>query len=398
MAARGLRIELADIFRSHGEQYLATHPLARSQAKAWRAIIACRTEALGGHLEQCDACGVLRPMLNSCRDRHCPKCQMRAKEKWVAQRNRELLPVPYFHLVFTIPHDLNSLAGKHFRLITDILFACASRTLIEFGANPRWLGGSLAFSLVLHTWTQTLKRHLHVHALVAGGALTHEGKWVGVKPGFLFPVEAMSSVFREKFIAALQEARTAGKLGEINSSSNDAWRRLQIALRKHDWVVYAKQPLGGPSQVLEYLSRYTHRVAISNERLIGMKEGQVTFRVRDNARPGKTQVECLSADTFIGRFLLHVLPSGLKRIRHYGLLASCHKTEKLAACRAALGVPAPPVPDKTIIESVDAFMQRVAQIDITRCTGCKHGHFHVIGPIVPTHLQFPKRQATGPPP
>jgi len=393
--AAGGRIELADIFRSHGAQYLAAHPLARAQAKAWRAIVACRTAVLGGHIEQCASCGTVRHVYHSCRNRHCPKCQMRAKERWVAERNRELLPVPYLHLVFTIPHALNNLAGKHFRIISDILFASASLTLIEFGANPRWLGGSLAFSLVLHTWTQTLMRHLHVHALVAGGALTKEGQWVAGKPGFLFPVEALSTVFRGKFIEALQEVRSAGKLGQIDSASNDGWRRLLIALRRHDWVVYAKQPLGGPAQVLEYLSRYTHRVAISNERLVSLVRGQVAFRVRDNARPGKTCIERLPAETFIGRFLLHVLPPGFKRIRHYGLLACCHKKEKLAACRTALGAPAP---DKAVIESVDAFMQRVAQIDISRCTCCAQGHFHVIGVIAPTHTPFRQCYATGPPP
>lgn len=394
MAARG-RVELADIFRAHGEAYLATHLLARAQARAWRAIVACRTAALGGHIEECNACGVTRHVYHSCRNRHCPKCQTRAKEQWIAERKRELLPVPYLHLVFTIPHALNNLAGAHGRVIADILFASASATLIEFGANPRWLGGALAFSLVLHTWTQTLLRHLHVHALVAGGALTKEGQWIAAKSGFLFPVRALSAVFRGKFIAALQEAKTAGKLGQQGNPSDDAWRRLLIALRKHDWVVYAKQPLGGPAQVLEYLSRYTHRVAISNERLVSLQQGQVRFRVRDNAHPGTKRIESLPVETFIGRFLLHVLPTGLKRIRHYGLLAPCHKTERLAACRAALNAPAP---DKAMIESVGAFMQRVAQVEISRCPHCAQGRFHVTGVIAPTRSPFRPCQATGPPP
>src|SRR5437899_3286520 len=283
MAAGGL-VELADIFRAHGATYLAAHTLTRGQAKAWRAIVACRTEALGGHVEQCAACGYRRHVYHSCRNRHCPKCQTRAKEQWITARNRELLPVPYIHLVFTLPHDLNGLAGRHFRSITDILFEAASSTLLEFGANPRWLGGSLAFSLVLHTWSQNLTRHLHVHALVAGGALTNEQQWVASKRGFLFPVKALSQVFRAKFIAGLTLARASGKFKQDDTVTVDAWRRLLVALRRHNWVVYAKQPLGGPAQVLDDLARYTHREASSNERLMNLHQGQVAFRVRANAR------------------------------------------------------------------------------------------------------------------
>lgn len=385
------RVELADIFRTHGQAYLATQPLARAQAKAWRAIVACRTEALGGHIEQCGACGTTRHVYHSCRNRHCPKCQTRAKEAWITARNRELLPVPYTHLVFTMPHALNGLAGSHFRRITDILFQAASTTLLEFGANPRWLGGSLAFSLVLHTWTQDLRRHLHVHALVATGALGSDGQWIHGKRGYLFPETALSTVFRGKFIAALKQARRDQRLGE--HIGDDRWRKLLIALRRHDWVVYAKQPLGGPAQVLDYLARYTHRVAISNERLVGLRNGEVAFRVRDNANPGKKRVEHLPAATFIARFLQHVLPQGFKRIRHYGLLASCHKREKLAACRLALQVPEPV---KEVLETVDAFMQRVAQIDLTRCTHCASGVMHVIEAIVPKRTFMPP--TTGPPP
>lgn len=391
MAGRG-RIELADIFRTHGQDYLATHALAPGQAKAWRAIVACRTQALGGHIEQCTDCGTSRHVYHSCRNRHCPKCQTRAKEAWITQRNRELLPVPYIHLVFTIPHALNGLAGSQFRLITDILFQCASSTLLAFGANPRWLGGTLAFSLVLHTWTQNLLRHLHVHALVANGALDSDGQWIHGKPGFLFPTKAVSTVFREKFMDALKEARSDQRINQGNINDSD-WRKLLLALRRHDWVVYAKQPIGGPAQVLDYLARYTHRVAISNERLINLQEGQVAFRVRDNANPGKKRVEHLSAETFIGRFLQHVLPPGFKRIRHYGLLATSQKKKKLAACRLALQVP-PPV--KAIIETVDAFMQRVAQVDVTRCTHCATGMMRIMETLTPTRKWIP--QKTGPPP
>lgn len=386
------RVELADIFRQHGQAYLAEHTLAPGQAKAWRAIVSCRTEALGGHVQQCDTCHTTRYVYHSCRNRHCPKCQSRAKEQWTQARNRELLPVPYTHLVFTLPHALNGLASRHLRMMTDLLFATASATLIEFGANLRWLGGQLAFSLVLHTWSQNLMRHLHVHALAASGALTADGRWVNSRRGFLFPVKALSKVFREKFIDALKQARQEGRLRHAEADDEGKWRKLMIALRQHDWVVYAKQPLGGPAQVLDYLSRYTHRVAISHERLVRLQAGQVAFRVRDNAHAGKKRIERIPAQAFIGRFLLHVLPSGLKRIRHYGILASCHKTEKLAACRTALEVPAQ---EKTIIETVQAFMQRVAQIDIDRCPCCQRGRLHIVGVVAPRRGQC---RATGPPP
>ena len=389
MAGTG-HVELADILRTHGSAWLAGHRLAPSQAKAWRAIVACRTAALGGHVEQCDSCGTIRHVYHSCRNRHCPKCQTRAKEQWIAARQRELLPVPYVHLVFTIPHALNGLAGSHFRLITDILFATSAQTLVEFGANPRWLGGTLALTLVLHTWTQNLLRHLHVHALVANGALGEGGQWIHGKPHFLFPVKALSKVFREKFIDALKQARHELRLGPAGDGAN--WTGLLAALRRHDWVVYAKEPLGGPAQVLDYLGRYTHKTAISNERLVAVRDGEVLFRVRDRDHPGKKRIERLPVDTFISRFLSHVLPSGFKRIRHYGLLANCHKREQLALCRSALDMP---TPDAAVIESVDAFMRRVAEIDVTRCTCCAHGTFRFMEAIAPARHAH---KARGPPP
>ena len=391
MPANG-RIELADILRSHGSVTLARQWLSRTQAKAWRAILACRTEALGGHTEQCDTCGGTRHVYHSCRNRHCPKCQTRAKEQWVSERQRELLPVPYTHLVFTLPHALNGLAASHFRLITDLLFNASAATLLGFGANPRWLGGSLAFSLILHTWDQLLQRHLHTHALVANGALSADGHWIHGKSGFLFPVRALSGVFREKFMDALKLARTEQRIDRQALSDQD-WRKLLIALRKYDWNVYAKQPLGGPAQVLEYLSRYTHRVAISNERLVSLTGGIVTFRVRDNAHPGKKKRAQLPAESFIQRFLQHVLPPGFKRIRHYGILASCHKRAQLAQCRLALQVPEP---KPAIVESVQAFMLRVQKADLSRCSRCATGVMQVIAAIAPKRLNL--QPATGPPP
>jgi Putative transposase/Transposase zinc-binding domain len=368
-------VSLAGILRTHGPAYLASHVLCAVQEKAWRAIIACRTFILGGHVECCDHCGVLRYMYHSCRNRHCPQCQTRAKEAWLTARRRELLPVPYFHLVFTLPHALNGLAGSDARLLYNLLFTAVANTLNSFAANPRWLGGTPSFTLVLHTWKQDLGRHIHIHALVAGGALTTDGKWVNAKRGYLFPVTALSAVYRGKFMEALDEARKAGSIRHDVAKSDASWRNLIVALRRHDWVVYAKQPLGGPAQVLEYLGRYTHRVAISNERILGMDGNIVRFRMRDSANGNRKKVVRMEADEFIGRFLLHILPSGFKRIRHYGLLGPAHKAANLAAAREALEAP---TPEPLVVESVEAFMKRVAGIEWLNCKHCHVGRFHVV--------------------
>ncbi len=392
MAAGG-RVQLADIFRAHGQAYLAAHALSRAQAKAWRAIVACRTEALGGHVERCDSCTATRQVYHSCCNRHCPKCQTRAKEQWIAAREREVLPVPYFHLVFTLPHALNPLASVHARALYEALFESVSATLTEFGANARWLGGTLAFTLMLHTWAQNLTRHLHVHALVAGGALSANGRWVASRHGFLFPVKALSRVFRGKFIAAIEQPCAQGRFGKVTHLT-PAWREMISELYRHDWVVYAKQPLGGPAQVLDYLARYTHRVAISNERILGLDQGRVVFRVRAGSEGKHKRLEHLAAETFIGRFVQHVLPHGFKRIRHYGLLASSHKAAKLTACRAAFQLPQPQAP---LIEDVAAFMRRVAHLEISACPHCRIGRLQVIAAIPPLRPLWPVRLATGPP-
>jgi hypothetical protein len=378
---------LAEVLRRHGPDYLATHTVSPAQAKVWRAIVACRTPALGGHVETCDVCGATRHVYHSCRNRHCPQCQTRAKEAWLVQRRRELLPVPYFHLVFTLPHTLNGLIGQQPRRLYEVLFAAAAATLTEFAANPRHLGGEMAFSLVLHTWKQDLGRHVHVHALVAGGALTPEGAWVNPKRGFLFPVKALSKVFRGKFVAALEAQRTAGRLPGVATEHD--WRGIKAALYAHEWVVYAKQPLGGPEQVLEYLGRYTHRVAISNERIVAVDGEGVAFRVRAEAGTGKKRTLHVSGEVFIARFLLHVLPKGFKRIRHYGLLAPAHKARRLAMVRAVLGVPAP---DPAVIESVTEFM---ARLDWGECRQCRGGRFVVTAPLPP--ICAPGASQRGPP-
>ncbi len=367
---------LAEVLATFGPAYLASHNLPRGAAKVWRAILACRTVALGGHVESCADCGTSRHVYHSCRNRHCPRCQTRAKEVWLAARRREVLPVPYFHLVFTLPHALNALIGAAPRRLYENLFAAASATLTEFAGSPRHLGGMPAFSLVLHTWKQDLGRHVHVHALVAGGALSDDGEWINPKKGFLFPVRALSKVFRGKFIAGLDGLRRQGHLPDCLAPP--AWQSLKQNLYAHDWVVYAKQPLGGPQAVLEYLGRYTHRVAISNERIVGITTDQVAFRVRADAE-GKKRVLRLAGSEFIARFLLHVLPSGFKRIRHYGLLSPARKKVGLAAARTALAVP-PPEP--AIIESVAAFLHRVARLESMCCPHCG-GQFRVTATLLP---------------
>lgn len=379
--ARGGKPELADIVRAHGAAFRAAHRLCPVQHRALRAIERCRTAALGGELRQCDACAGRRYVYHSCRNRHCPKCQTRAKEHWLEQQRAELLPVPYFHLVFTLPHDLNALAQGNPRVLYTMLFAAASETLVEFGANPRWLGGRIAATLVLHTWGQALTQHLHVHALVAAGALSGAGTWIRARRGFLFPVKALSVVFRAKFIAALARTLEQGSLALFGMTAAlgtpRAQRVLLAALRAKAWVVYAKRPFGGPDQVLEYLGRYTHRVAISNERLVSADSDAVRFRYKDYAHGDRRRIMSLDPVEFLRRFALHVLPRGFNRIRHYGLVANRNKLVMLACARAALHAPAPE--PAVTAESIAEFWQRTAGIDIGRCPHCGKGTLRVNG-------------------
>ena len=383
---------LAEVLRRFGPTYLADHTLSTPEAKAWRAIVACRTAALGGHRVACDACGYSHAVYHSCRNRHCPQCGTRAKEAWLQARLTEVLPVPYAHLVFTLPHALNALYGAHPRWVIDTLFATTAQTLNAFAANPQWLGGTAAFSLVLHTWTQDLRRHLHVHVVMACGALKSDGAWQAPRrtPTFLFPVEALSDVFRGKFMAALAEAHEQNALPTDPDGSAECWNRRQKQLYKHDWVVYAKTPMGGPAAVLSYLARYTHRTAISNERLVRLDDRQVTLRVRADAHGGKRCVK-IAGTEFVRRFLLHVLPTGIKRIRHYGLLAPAAKRVKLAQARVALQMPAA---NPVAAESAQAFMQRVSQRDILQCPACQRGRLWVVEVLVAsTRLPDPRRPA-----
>jgi hypothetical protein len=383
---------LADVLRQFGAAYLAQCTLSTPQAKAWRAIVACRTDALGGHRVQCDRCGHSHAVYHSCRSRHCPQCGARAKDEWLQARLGEVLPVPYAHLVFTLPHALNALYGAHPHWVIDTLFACSAQTLQAFAADPKWLGGRMALTLVLHTWTQDLQRHLHVHGVMACGALSEDGQWQTPKrsPRFLFPVHALSKVFRGKFMAALEDARQRNALPRDPQRGQDDWNQRQRALYRHAWVVYAKTPLGGPSEVLSYLARYTHRTALSNERIVRVDAQQVALRVRADANGGKRIVK-LAGVEFVRRFLLHVLPTGIKRIRHYGLLAPAAKRIQLAQARAALNMPkACPI----AIESAQAFMQRVAQRDIAQCPCCDNGRLRAVEVLVALrHLPDPNGQA-----
>ena len=370
---------LADVLRQFGYRYLDQHPLSVTQAKAWRAIVACRTSALGGQRLICDSCGHSHWQYNSCRNRHCPQCGTRAKDAWLQGRLAEVLPVPYAHLVFTLPHSLNVLYGVHSRWVIDTLFGSVAQTLSEFAANPKWMGGksgSPAFSLVLHTWTQDLQRHIHVHAVMACGVLSQQGQWSTPtrKPDFLFPVHALSRVFRGKFMAALTIAHRDGGIEQDPQGTDSAWCERQRALYRHDWVVYAKTPLGGAAQVLEYLSRYTHRTAISNERIRSLGAEQVVFTVRANDKGGK-RIRKLEGTEFVRRFLLHVLPKGIKRLRHYGVLASACKGVKLGVARQALQMPAI---NPRAVESARDFMMRVAKVDVMLCPCCKTGRLRVI--------------------
>lgn len=394
---------LADTLRQFGAEYLAKHTLNTPQAKAWRAIVACRTAALGGQHLACDSCTHSHWQYHSCRNRNCPQCGTRAKDAWLQGRLAEVLSVPYAHLVFTLPHALNGLYGAHTRWVIDTMFACTAQTLSEFATSDKWMSdanGTPAFSLVLHTWTQDLQRHIHLHGVMACGALAKEGHWSVPrrKPDFLFPVHALSKVFRGKFMAALAAAHQEGTIDRDPQKQDVPWRARHKQLYKHAWVVYAKTPMGGPAQVLEYLSRYTHRTAISNERIRSVGADGVAFTARADNHGGKRMVRLEGAE-FVRRFMSHVLPTGVKRIRHYGVLASACKRVKLSAARLALKMP---VVSAQAAESARAFMARVATMDVSLCPCCKMGRLHIIATLagltqLPTPNCTVSAQSRGPP-
>jgi len=389
------RWEVADVFRLHGEAYRRTHPLPPLHRQVMSAIERCRTAALGGHVERCDACGFERIAYNSCRNRHCPKCQSLAKARWLEAREAELLPVHYFHVVFTLPHELNPLALANKGPVYSLLFRAAAETLKDFGRDPNHLGGILGFSAILHTWDQQLRSHIHLHCVVPGGALSADRtRWNATRDDFLFPVKALSRVFRGKFIDGLQQAVAHGQV--VCPGGPDAVRPLVRTLWSHDWVVYCKRPFAGPRKVLGYLARYTHRVAIANHRIVDVDDDRVTFRYRDRRDGDSVKLATVSPDEFIRRFLLHVLPKGFKRIRHYGFLASSAKARDLTRCRELLGLPGPlPQPaDKTAQELV----AELTGLDLTRCPHCKRGTMRYLAdlpklsmPSLAIHPSLPSR-------
>jgi len=342
-------LEVADIFRIHGPAWREaqrTH-LSLGQLKVMSAIEQCRSAALGGHVLRCDACEQVQIAYNSCRNRHCPKCQARAARQWLEARQADLLPVEYYHVVFTLPAPIAAIAYTNKAVIYDLLFAVAAETLRTIAADPKHLGAEVGVTLVLHTWGSALTHHPHVHGVVPGGGLSIDGqRWVRCRPGFFLPVRVLSRLFRRRFLEELEQAHRAGRLqffGEDVALANiTAFVQWLAPMRACEWVVYAKRHFAGPAAVLAYLSRYTHRVAISNSRLLALDERGVTFRYKDYRSKGKTRYKAmtLTADEFIRRFLLHVLPMGFHRIRHYGLLANAGRRDHLAQARQLLEVTA----------------------------------------------------------
>jgi hypothetical protein len=384
-AGRRGGIDLAEIFRTHGEAFRRTHRLNRAQRRAMRAIELCRTAALGGHRDVCDHCGTERLSYNSCRNRHCPKCQSLATARWLDARRAELLPVEYFHVVFTLPHALDALLDRNARLIYTLLFRTTAATLSTFARDPRHLGGELGVTAVLHTWGQALTPHIHLHCIVTGGALAYDGaRWIPAKPGFLFPVRALAQVFRAKYLEALDRAAAAGTLALpdalLGPGTFDAWL---ASLRQQAWVVYAKPPFAGPEQVLQYLGRYTHRVALSNARLVDLQDGVVRFRWKDYRDGDRVKIMALPAEEFIRRFLLHIVPERFVRIRHFGFLANRAREIKLERCRQLLGLPVPPPAPPA--ETVPVLLLRLTGIDIERCPVCGQGRLASVEMLRPIH-------------
>src|SRR5476649_2474961 len=375
-------LELADIFRRCGPQYRLTHAgaLGRAQRRVMSAIELCRTAALGGHVEQCDACGHQRIAFNSCRNRHCPKCQSLARAQWLEHRQAELLrEVEYFHVVFTLPEPIAALAYQNKKALYDILFRTSAETLRTIAADPKHLGAEIGFITLLHTWGQNLQHHPHVHCVVAGGGIAPDGEhWIACHPGFFLPVRVLSRLFRRLFLEQLRRAFDMGALhfyGTLEPLADaQAFAAFLAPAAQAEWVVYAKPPFGGAEHVLDYLGRYTHRVAISNNRLLAFDGHTVQFRWKDYRHESRQRTMTLTADEFIRRFLLHVLPDGFKRIRSYGWLANCHRADKLATCRRLLGVEAPAAAAVEPGEDYRDRYQRLTGKSLRDCPVCGKGH------------------------
>ena len=378
-------LEVADVFRQYGDAYREQHDaaLCTAQRRVMTAIELCRTSALGGHVEQCDQCDHQRISFNSCRNRHCPKCQSLARAQWLEDRRAELLDTQYFHVVFTLPQEIAAIAYQNKARVYGILFRAAAETLITIAADPKHLGAQIGFFAVLHTWGQNLLHHPHLHCVVAGGGLSPDGtRWISCRPGFFLPVQVLSRLFRRLFLGYLQQAFDAGELQFFSSleplRERPAFLRYLAPIRYAEWVVYAKPPFAGPEQVLEYVGRYTHRVAISNNRLLDIADGMVRFLWRDYRDHNRQKTMTVSADEFIRRFLLHVLPQGFHRIRYYGLLGSRHRAQKLARCRELLGMPSPEPSDGQSERDYRDHYEQLTGVSLKQCPACHQGQMIII--------------------
>src|SRR5215469_2418161 len=374
--------EVADIFRRYGEAYRQQHDgsLSTAQRRVMTAIELCRTAALGGHLERCDTCGYERPAYDSCRDRHCPKCQSLARAEWVEKRMAEVLSTHYFHVVFSVPEQIASIAYQNKRIVYDILFRATAETLSTIAADPKHLGAEIGFFAVLHSWGQTLVHHPHLHCVVPGGGISLDGtQWISCRPNFFLPVRVLSRLFRRLFLTYLDHAFDSGQLHFFTSlealRDRQAFQCHLDSVRDVEWVVYAKAPFAGPQQVVDYVGRYTHRVAISNHRIVDIEGGEVKFTWRDYRDNNQQKTMTLSSEEFIGRFLLHVLPMGFHRIRYYGFLANAHRQEKLERCRQLLGM-APPTKGSSHTATPEDYRDRYERLtghSLRECPVCHRG-------------------------
>ena len=383
--------EVADIFRQHGPAYRESHGLPVNHLRVMRAIEVCRTAVLGGHKDKCDHCGHLEISYNSCRNRHCPKCQTLAKEKWIEARGKDLLPVEYFHVVFTIPSELNTLVLLNRKVMYDLLFCSVSETLMELANDRKHLGAKPGVICILHTWGQNLMEHPHVHCIVTGGGLDG-GSWVSCRKGFLIPVRVMSALFRGKFLDLLQKSFKADNIVLSGSISQLKEPETFESFRRHlynkKWVVYCKPPFDGAKGVLQYLGRYTHRIAISNNRILANQNGKVSFLWRDYADDNRQKTMTLKADEFIRRFLLHVLPHRFVRIRHFGLLANRNRKDNIALCREILADKSSPK-ENLKKETWQEQLLRIAGIDVTICPVCQKGKMQRIEILSPHRCNGP---------
>lgn len=395
------RLEVADIFRRYGEAYRQQHDgsLSTAQRRVMTAIEVCRTSALGGHLERCDSCGYERPCYDSCRDRHCPKCQSLARAEWVEKRTSEVLPTHYFHVVFSVPGQIASIAYQNKEVVYGILFRATAETLSTLAADPKHLGAEIGFFAVLHSWGQNLLFHPHLHGVVPGGGISPDGsRWISCRPRFFLPVRVLSRLFRRLFLTYLQEAFDAGQLQFFSSlealGDPQAFQRHLDSMRSLEWVVYAKPPFAGPQQVVDYVGRYTHRVAISNHRIVDIEDGAVKFRWRDYRDNNQEKTMTLSADEFIRRFLLHLLPRRFHHIRYYGFLANPHRQEKLEQCRHLLGIAPSELPSAPATpEDYRDRYERLTGRSLRECPVCHRGQMIAIQ-VLPEVRSSPAIQDT----